>query len=157
MHYEPAATTDCSSNLLNSRWQPPSCINFQIFLSKRYQFSKTVIYRRGFKKDKNLIKNEIKLLKEKKEKAQPTKIKTSGSTFKNPIDQSDKKVWQLIKESVPLEKTFGDASISEKHCNFFVNKGNAKFEDMKKLIEFVSESVFKKTGIKLETEIKILE
>ena len=101
--------------------------------------------------------NEIKILKEKKEQAQPTKIRTSGSTFKNPIDQSDKKVWQLIKESVPLEKSFGDASISQKHCNFFVNKGNAKFEDMKKLINFVSDSVFKKTGIKLETEIKILE
>ena len=56
-----------------------------------------------------------------------------------------------------LEKSFGDASISKKHCNFFVNKGNAKFEDMKKLIDFVSESVFKKTGIKLEKEIKILE
>ena len=61
------------------------------------------------------------------------------------------------KESVPLETSFGEASISSKHCNFFVNKGNAKFEDMKKLIEFVSDSVFKKTGIKLETEIKILE
>jgi len=112
---------------------------------------------KGFKKDKNIIKNEIRLLREKKEQAQPTKIKTSGSTFKNPIGQSDKKVWQLIKESVPLQKSFGDASISEKHCNFFVNKGNAKFEDMKKLINFVSESVLKKTGVKLETEIKILE
>ena len=112
---------------------------------------------KGFKKDKNLINDDMKSLKEKKEQAQPTKIKTSGSTFKNPIEQSDKKVWQLIKESVPLEKSFGDASISEKHCNFFVNKGNAKFEDMKKLINFVSDSVFKKTGVKLETEIKILE
>ena len=112
---------------------------------------------KGFKKDKEIIKNEIQLLKQKKDEAQPTKIKTSGSTFKNPIDQSDKKVWQLIKESVPLEKSFGDASISQKHCNFFVNKGNAKFEDMKKLINFVSEGVFKKTVIKLETEIKILE
>ena len=112
---------------------------------------------RGFKKDKNKISTEIQSLKEKKEKTQPTKVKTSGSTFKNPIDQSDKKVWQLIKESVSLEKSFGEASISQKHCNFFVNRGNAKFEDMKKLIEFVSESVLKKTGIKLETEIKILE
>ena len=112
---------------------------------------------KGFKKNKDLIKNEIELLKEKKEQAQPTKIKTSGSTFKNPIDQSEKKVWQLIRESVPLEKTFGDASISKKHCNFFVNKGNATFEDMKKLIEFVSECVLKKTGIRLEREIKILE
>ena len=112
---------------------------------------------KGYKKDKNIIKDEIRLLKEKKEQTQPTKIKTSGSTFKNPIDQTEKKVWQLIKESVPLPKSFGDAYISEKHCNFFVNKGNAKFEDMKKLIDFVSESVFKKTGVKLETEIKILE
>ena len=112
---------------------------------------------KGYKKDKNLIINEMRSLKEKKEQTQPTKIKTSGSTFKNPVDQTDKKVWQLIKESVPLKQSFGDASISEKHCNFFVNKGNAKFEDMKKLIDFVSESVLKKTGIKLETEIKILE
>ncbi len=112
---------------------------------------------KGYQKNKNLIKNEIIKLKEKKNKTQPTRTKTSGSTFKNPIDQSDKKVWELIKECVPLEKSFGDASISEKHCNFFVNKGNAKFKDMKKLIEFVSECVFKKTGIKLETEIKILE
>ena len=77
--------------------------------------------------------------------------------LKNPINQSDKKVWQLIKESVSIETSFGDASISQKHCNFFVNKGNAKFEDMKKLIKFVSDGVFQKTGIKLETEIKILE
>ncbi len=112
---------------------------------------------KGFKKDKDIIKNEISLLKEKKEQAQPTKIKTSGSTFKNPINQTGIKVWQLIKESVPLEKSFGDASISEKHCNFFVNKGNATFEDMNKLINYVSDSVFEKTGIRLEKEIKILK
>ena len=112
---------------------------------------------KGYKKKINIIKNEMIELKKKKEEAQPTRIKTSGSTFKNPVSQTDKKVWQLIKESVSLEKSFGDACISEKHCNFFVNKGNAKFEDMKKLIEFVSESVLKETGIKLETEIKILE
>ena len=112
---------------------------------------------RGFKKNNSLIKDEMNNLKEKKELAQPTKIKTSGSTFKNPLEQSDKKVWQLIKESVSLEKSFGDACISDKHCNFFVNKGDATFSDMKKLIEFVTESVLKKTGVKLETEIKILE
>jgi UDP-N-acetylmuramate dehydrogenase len=112
---------------------------------------------KGYKKKLETIKNEIIELKKKKEDAQPTRIKTSGSTFKNPVNQTDKKVWQLIKESVPLEKSFGDACISQKHSNFFVNKGNAKFEDMKNLIEFVSESVLKETGIKLETEIKILE
>ena len=112
---------------------------------------------KGYKKKLETIKKEMIELKKKKEEAQPTRIKTSGSTFKNPINQTDKKVWQLIKQSVSLEKSFGDACISQKHCNFFVNKGNAKFEDMKNLIEFVSESVLKKTGIKLDTEIKILE
>ena len=133
---------------MNFKYRDSGLSDELIFLSASFK---------GFKKDKDIIKNEIRILKEKKEQAQPTRIKTSGSTFKNPIDQSDKKVWELIKESVPIEKSFGDASISEKHYNFFVNKGNAKFEDMKKLINFVSESVFKKTGIKLETEIKILE
>ena len=66
-------------------------------------------------------------------------------------------MWELIKESVPLEQSFGDACISNKHCNFFVNKGNATFKDMNKLINFVSAKVFEKTGISLEKEIKILE
>ena len=99
----------------------------------------------------------MKKLKISKDKAQPTKIKTSGSTFKNPIKQTNKKVWELIKESVPLNTTFGDACISKKHCNFFINKKNASFDDMNKLIDFVEENVEKKTGIKLEKEIKILE
>ena len=96
-------------------------------------------------------------LKMTKDTNQPSKIKTSGSTFKNPIKQSNKKVWELIKESVPINVKFGDACISDKHFNFFVNKGNASFNDMKKLIEFVQKSVLKKTGINIEKEIKILE
>lgn len=112
---------------------------------------------KGTKKNKEEIENEVLELKKKKDKAQPTKLKTSGSTFKNPIDQTDKKVWELIKDSVPLDTSFGDAHISNKHCNFFVNKNNASFEDMNKLIEFVKTSVEKKTGIVLEKEIKILK
>ena len=111
----------------------------------------------GKKMDKDKIQKEIHKLKKTKDNNQPTKIKTSGSTFKNPITQSDKKVWQLIKESVPLNTRFGDACISNKHYNFFVNKNNASFNDMNKLIKFVQESVQKKTGITLEKEIKILE
>ena len=96
---------------------------------------------KGVKNKSNIIKNKMDKLKARKEKNQPTKIKTSGSTFKNPILQTDKKVWELIKESVPLDKSFGDAYISEKHCNFFMNKGNATFKDMLRLINFVSEKV----------------
>lgn len=112
---------------------------------------------RGEKSVRNQILNETNRLKAEKEKNQPTRIKTSGSTFKNPITQTKKKVWELIKESVSLDTTFGDAGISEKHCNFFVNRGNAKFDDMKKLVDYVSKKVFEKTGINLEKEIKILE
>ena len=112
---------------------------------------------KGVKSDNLKIKKEMSKLKAEKEKNQPTKVKTSGSTFKNPISQTDKKVWELIRESVPLDKSFGDACISEKHCNFFVNRGQATFTDMKNLIDFVAKSVLEKTGTKLETEIKILE
>jgi len=112
---------------------------------------------KGVIKDKEKIKLKTEELKSEKEKNQPTKIKTSGSTFKNPISQTKKKVWELIKESVPLDKSFGDACISDKHCNFFVNRGNATYEDMSNLIDFVSKKVLEKTGISLEKEIKILE
>ena len=112
---------------------------------------------KGKKAEQDKIINETNKLKAEKEKNQPTRIKTSGSTFKNPISQTEKKVWELIKDSVPLDLKFGDACISEKHCNFFVNNGNATFNDMNKLINFVSEKVLEKTGISLEKEIKILE
>ena len=133
---------------INFKYRDSGLSEDLIFLSASFK---------GFKKDKNIIKNEIRQLIEKKEHAQPTRIKTSGSTFKNPIFQTDKKVWELIKESVPLDKSFGDACISKKHCNFFVNKGNAKFEDMKNLIDYVAKNVLEKTGVRLEKEIKILE
>ena len=132
---------------INFKYRDSGLSDDLIFLSASFK---------GFKKEKELIQNEMNFLKEKKEKAQPTRIKTSGSTFKNPLD-SEKKVWELIKESVPLDISFGDGHISEKHCNFFVNKGNAKFKDMKNLIKYVSKNVFEKTGVRLETEIKILE
>ena len=112
---------------------------------------------KGKKKDTQKILETMSKLKDKKENNQPTRIKTSGSTFKNPIKETKKKAWELIKESVPANIQFGDACISDKHSNFFVNKGNASFNDMKKLINFVEKSVFKKTGIRVEKEIKILE
>ena len=112
---------------------------------------------KGIKNKSIDIKDETNKLKAQKELAQPTKIKTSGSTFKNPITQTKKKVWELIKDSVSLNQCFGDACISDKHCNFFVNKGNASFEDMIRLIEYVTKKVKEKTGVNLEKEIKILE
>ena len=136
------------ANKISFKYRGNDLADDLIFLSASFK---------GEKKDKNEIKKKVIELKEKKDNSQPTKIKTSGSTFKNPVNQTDKKVWQLIKESVELDTSFGDAYISNKHCNFFVNKNNASFEDMNKLIEFVKMSVENKTGIVLEKEIKILK
>ena len=111
---------------------------------------------KGKLKKKGMIKKDMEYLKSKKDEAQPTKIKTSGSTFKNPIKQTNKKVWELIKFSVPQNTAFGDATISEKHSNFFVNKKNASFKDMKKLIDYVKKSVKEKTGVSLDLEIEIV-
>ena len=112
---------------------------------------------KGEFKEKRKIQEYMKVIKNKKDYTQPTKIKTGGSTFKNPIKQTDQKVWELIKKSVSLDTKFGDAEISKKHCNFFVNNNKATFEDMKKLIEFVKENVKLKTGINIETEIEIIQ
>ncbi|MFL2897268.1 MAG: UDP-N-acetylmuramate dehydrogenase [Candidatus Pelagibacter sp.] len=112
---------------------------------------------KGVKSSSSKIKHQTDQMKAKKEKNQPMRIKTSGSTFKNPINQTNKKVWELIRESVPIDTKFGDAQISDKHSNFFVNKGNASFKDMKKLINHVSSEVLSKTGIRIDKEIKILE
>ena len=132
---------------INFKYRNSGLSDDLIFLSASFK---------GYKKKLDLIKKEMIELKEKKEKAQPTRIKTSGSTFKNPIDQSDKKVWQLIKESVPLGKSFGDACISEKHCNFFINNGKAKASDIEELINKVKKEVQTKTGVNLDLEIKII-
>jgi len=119
-----------------------------IFLSASFQ---------GEKKEKKKIEEEIELLKNKKEDAQPTKVKTGGSTFKNPKELTNKKVWELINESVSPECNFGDATISKKHSNFLINKGNAKYKDMINLINYIKKNVHEKTGIKLELEIIVVE
>ena len=103
--------------------------------------------------DKDLINNKIeKYIKEKKD-AQPSQIKTCGSTFKNP---KNRKAWELIKSSNCNLASFGKASISKKHCNFFVNEGGASSEDIEKLINFVKDKVFEKHNIKLDLELKII-
>ena len=103
------------------------------------------------------ISNKIQKFKKEKEISQPSKIKTGGSTFKNPINYTKHKVWELIKQSVPENTKFGDAFISSHHANFFVNKKEAKFHDMMMLIDYVKEQVKKKFNINLELEIKIIK
>ncbi len=108
---------------------------------------------KGTTSKKELIEEKQNLLIRKKKESQPNQIKTGGSTFKN---SSGKKAWMLIKESGCDKLYVGDAKISEKHCNFFVNNGKAKSSDIEKLINQVKNEVFTKTGVNLELEIKII-
>tara|TARA_B100000886_G_scaffold100085_1_gene66457 strand:- start:13055 stop:13963 length:909 start_codon:yes stop_codon:yes gene_type:complete len=130
------------------------------FKYRKIELNQDLIFLSATFKGNLLNKNEIKKLMDelsiKKNNSQPSKIKTGGSTFKNPIDQTKKKAWELIKESVPENINFGDACISTKHSNFFVNKNNASFDEMNSLINFVKKNVKDKTGININLEIKII-
>ena len=109
---------------------------------------------KGLRGKKDIIEKKQSTLVERKKLSQPSQIKTCGSTFKN-IDKN-KKAWMLIKEAGCDNFKEGDAIISKKHCNFFVNDGNAKSADIEKLIKKVKKTVHDKTGVNLELEIKII-
>ena len=94
-------------------------------------------------------------LKNKKDFEQPQKIKTGGSTFKNPRD-SDKKAWELIKESGCADLRVGGIKLSKLHCNFLENLDAATSEDAENLIENIKQQVFKKTNINLELELEVV-
>ena len=104
-------------------------------------------------KKENIEKKQLELI-ERKKLSQPSQIKTCGSTFKN--ISKDKKAWMLIKKAGCENLKEGDAFISQKHCNFFVNNGSAKSSDIENLIKKVKNKVFEKTGVNLELEIKIV-
>ena len=115
----------------------------------------------AFKASKSSIEEVSKKIAEfnaNRENAQPIRAKTGGSTFKNPnpLDPKLKKAWQLIDEANCRGLVIGDAQISEKHCNFMINRGNATAKDLIDLGNKVKQEVLKKTGVNLEWEIKIL-
>ena len=107
----------------------------------------------GKKSSKQIIRSKVENLINKKKNSQPSRIKTCGSTFKNPINQ---KAWQLIKLSNCKDLKIGGAKISPQHCNFFLNDGNATSSDIENLIQKVKSEVLEKTGVNLELELKIV-
>ena len=112
----------------------------------------SAVFKGKISNKKKIFEKQTNLINKKKE-SQPTRVKTCGSTFKNP---ANKKAWELIKLSECSDLKMGGASISQKHSNFFLNNGNASSSDIESLIYQVKEKVFKKTGIDLELEIKII-
>ena len=88
-----------------------------------------------------------------REEVQPIKSRTGGSTFKNPPGH---KSWQLIDAAGCRGLTVGDAKVSEMHCNFLINEGNATAADIETLGETVRARVKETSGVELEWEIKRL-
>lgn len=106
------------------------------------------------KADKNDILQIVLKEQENRKKNQPFGTKNAGCIFKNPLNDSAGR----IIDSLNLKNfSIGDAEISNKHANFFINKKNASATDMLKLINFVQNEVYKKYKIKLEMEIKIVK
>ena len=118
------------------------------------KFIITSVTMRGSLGVKEKIEKKQKDFIERKKLSQPSQVKTCGSTFKNIVN--DKKAWQFIKESGCDKFKVGDAQISNKHCNFFINNGNANSSDIELLIKKVKKTVSEKTGVNLELEIKII-
>ncbi|RPF73788.1 MAG: UDP-N-acetylmuramate dehydrogenase [Rickettsiales bacterium TMED289] len=137
-----------SSNEIDFKYRDTNIPNDLIFLSATFI---------GTKKNKKLINEKIIKLKNEKEQTQPSRVKTGGSTFKNPTNKTKRKVWELIKETVPENIKFGDAEISKHHSNFFVNTKNAKSKDMIKLINFTKKEVRKKFNIQLDLEVVLVD
>lgn len=111
---------------------------------------------KGAKSTSEIVAKKINEFNLRREAAQPIRAKTGGSTFKNPINQTTKKSWQLIDEAGCRGLTKNDAQMSLKHCNFMINNGNASAQDLIDLGNEVKRKVKEKTNINLEWEIKIL-
>ncbi len=91
-----------------------------------------------------------------REATQPIRERTGGSTFANP-DLSlsgGRKSWQLIDQIGGRGRIVGDAQVSEQHCNFMINRGEASAEDIETLVESLRSDVERETGVKLRWEIR---
>jgi UDP-N-acetylmuramate dehydrogenase len=105
----------------------------------------------GRKGNAEEIAAEMDSITERREASQPIKSRTGGSTFKNPPGA---KSWQLIDAAGCRGLKIGGAQVSEKHCNFLINTGDATAADIEELGETVRARVKETSGVELEWEIK---
>ena len=99
------------------------------------------------------IQKKLDEIKARRVESQPITERTGGSTFKNPKGY---KAWELIEAAGCRGVSIGGAMVSEQHCNFLVNTGNADATDLENLGNIVQQKVRDATGIELEWEIKLL-
>jgi UDP-N-acetylmuramate dehydrogenase len=103
--------------------------------------------------DRREIRHRMDTLMRKRRDSQPLELPSAGSTFKRPAGGY---AAALIEEAGLKGYAVGGAMVSEKHSGFVVNRGGATFSDVQAVMEHVRETVFKKTGIELEPEVKII-
>lgn len=101
--------------------------------------------------EKDAIRARIDAIAKAREDSQPLRTRTGGSTFKNP---SGHKAWELVDKAGCRGFTVGGAQMSEKHCNFMINTGNATAADIEALGEEVRRRVKEATGVELQWEIR---
>jgi UDP-N-acetylmuramate dehydrogenase len=101
--------------------------------------------------DPDAIAADMERITQSRGATQPIKTRTGGSTFKNPPGQ---KAWQLIDAAGCRGLRSGDAQVSELHCNFLINLGNATAADIESLGETVRRRVMDNSGVDLQWEIK---
>ncbi|MEM1047994.1 MAG: UDP-N-acetylmuramate dehydrogenase [Pseudomonadota bacterium] len=99
------------------------------------------------------IRTAMQEVTEHRERAQPIREKTGGSTFKNP---EGARAWELIDRAGCRGLVIGDAQVSEKHCNFLINRGAASAHDLELLGETVRARVLETSQVRLSWEIKRL-
>lgn len=142
---------DGSGRILNL-----SCDDFG-FSYRKNSLPKEIIFTSAVlqaKRDsKESIKKKMDEISAQREETQPIRSRTGGSTFKNPHGQ---KAWQLIDKAGCRGLVLGGAQVSEKHCNFLINNGDATASDLEELGEEVRKRVKENSGIELEWEIKII-
>ena len=113
------------------------------------------VFTRGFFRTREgapeAIKARIAEIQAQREASQPIRTRTGGSTFKNP---DGKKAWEVIDAAGCRGMMVGEAKMSEKHCNFMENTGNASAADLEALGEQVKQKVKAHCGVDLQWEIK---
>jgi UDP-N-acetylmuramate dehydrogenase len=112
-----------------------------------------IVLKAAFNMNRKPVENIAETLNaylQKREETQPVRGKTGGSTFKNPTPHA---AWKLIDDAGCRGLMIGGAQVSEKHCNFLLNLGNATAKDIEALGETVRQKVFQTSGIDLEWEI----
>jgi UDP-N-acetylmuramate dehydrogenase len=111
----------------------------------------------GAKDEPARILERIEALKARREATQPIREKTGGSTFANPDPPgtpNQRRAWKLIDEAGMRGARRGGAQVSDMHCNFLINTGDATATDIEGLGEDVRAAVKAKSGVELRWEIK---